>query len=67
MAIIKIRGVLVDILLEISPGVYEPYFITDRKDIKQLIAQCQNSIYVTMKTSLLYYNKFVNSLENEGY
>ena len=67
MAIIKIRGVLVDILLEIAPGVYEPYFITDSKDIKQLIAQCQNSIYVTMKTSLLYYNKFMNSLENEGY
>ena len=40
MAIIKIRVVLVDILLEISPDVYGTYVITDRKGAKQIIVQC---------------------------
>ena len=31
MAIIKIRGILVDILLEIAPLVYGPYVTTDKK------------------------------------
>ena len=62
MAIIDIRGVLVCIMLEIAPYVYGPYVITDHKGVNQLIFQCQNEIYVTMTTSLLYYNKFRKSL-----
>ena len=57
-AIINIRVVLVDILLEISPDVYGPYVITEQKGVKQLIVQCQNAIYGTMMASLLYYKKF---------
>ena len=53
-AIINIRVVLVDILLEISPDVYGPYVITEQKGVKQLIVQCQNAIYGTMMASLLY-------------
>ena len=37
MAIIKIKGILVDILLGISPDVYGPYVITDRKGVNQPI------------------------------
>ena len=54
MAIIKIRGVLVDILLDIASDVYGLYVITDRKVTKQIIVQCQNAIYGTMTESLLY-------------
>jgi hypothetical protein len=32
MAIIKIRGVLVDILVQIAPDVYKPYVTTDKND-----------------------------------
>ena len=67
MAIIKIRGLLLDILLNISPDLYGPYFITDSKGVKQLIFQCQNKIYGTIKARLLYYKKFRKSLEYEGY
>jgi hypothetical protein len=35
MAIIKIRGVLVDILVKIAPDVYKSYVTTDKKGIKQ--------------------------------
>ena len=31
MAIIKIRGVLVDMLVKIAPDVYKPYVTTDKK------------------------------------
>jgi hypothetical protein len=36
MAFIKIRGVLVDILVEIAPDVYMPYVTLDKKGTKQL-------------------------------
>jgi hypothetical protein len=37
MAIIKIRGILVDMLIDIAPDVYSPYVTTDRKGVKQVI------------------------------
>jgi hypothetical protein len=37
MAFIKIRGILVDILVEIFPNVYKPYVSKDKKGMKQLL------------------------------
>jgi hypothetical protein len=62
MAPIKIRGILVDILVEIAPDVYRPYVLKDEKGMKQFLLQCQNALYGTMAASLLYYRKFVKSL-----
>jgi hypothetical protein len=62
MAIIKICGVLVDILVQIAPEVYKSYVTTDKKGTKQLLVQCQNALYGTMVASLLYYRKFTKSL-----
>jgi hypothetical protein len=59
LAIIKIRGILVDMLLEIAPDIYKDFVTTD---FKQLIVQFQNAIYGTMVASLLYYQKFCKSL-----
>jgi hypothetical protein len=67
MAFIKIRGVLVDILVEIAPDVYKPYVSKDKKGVKQLLVQCQNALYGTMVASLLYYCKFVKSLTDIGF
>jgi hypothetical protein len=58
MAIIKICGVLVDILVKIAKS----YVTTDKKGTKQLLVQCQNALYGTMVASLLYYRKFTKSL-----
>jgi hypothetical protein len=66
-ATIKIRGVLVDILLEIAPEVYRPYATIGKNGVKQLIVQCKNAIYGTMVASLLYYCKFTKSLISIGY
>jgi hypothetical protein len=40
MAFIKICGVLVDILVEIAPDVYNSYVSRDKKGMKQLLVQC---------------------------
>ena len=39
----------------------------DRKGVKQLIAQCQNSIYGKIAASLIYHNSYRNILEDEGF
>jgi hypothetical protein len=62
IACIKIRGILVDILVEIAPDVYKSYVLKDKKGSKHLLVQCQNALYDTMVASLLYYRKFVKSL-----
>ena len=67
MAFIKIRGVLVDMLVELAPNVYKTYVSTDKKGIKQLIVQCQNAIYGTMVASLLFYRKLSKSLIRTGF
>jgi hypothetical protein len=67
MAIIKIRGILVDMLLDFAPDTYTPYVTVDKKGVKQLIVQCLNAIYGTMMASLLYYNKFRKSLTKIGF
>ena len=63
MAITKIRGILVDMLLYIFPDFYGPYVNMDRKVIKQLNTQYISAIYGTMIASLLYYFKFCKTLK----
>jgi hypothetical protein len=62
MALIKIQGILVDILVDISPEAYKSYVSKDKKGNKHLLVQCQNALYGKMVASLLYYRKFVKSL-----
>jgi hypothetical protein len=69
MAIIKIRRILVDILVEIAPDVYKKYATTDKNGVRQLLVQCQNALlYGMMVASLLYYRKFtIKSLTEIGF
>ncbi len=67
MAIIKICGVLVNILTNIAPDVYSPYVTKDKKGGKQLVVQAQNAIYGTMVAGLLYYRKFKKTVLREGF
>ena len=67
MAIFKIRGIFVDILVNLAPDVYREFVTTDKKGVKKIVVQCQNALYGTMVTSLLYYHKFVKSLTDIGF
>ena len=62
MAIINIRGILVDMLPDISPDVYGLYVTKERKEIKKLITECMNYIYGTMLENILYYLKCCKTL-----
>jgi hypothetical protein len=62
MAFIKIRGILVEMLVDIAPEAYKLYVSKDKEGNKQLLVQCQNALYGTMIASLLYYWKCVESL-----
>jgi hypothetical protein len=67
MAVIKICGVLVDMLMKIAPDVYGPYVTTDKKGVKQLILQTLNALYGTMVAGLLYYLKFSKTLKRNDF
>ena len=59
--LIKVRGILAEILCDIAPEVYLPYLHEDKYGVKYLILECLNAIYGTMIASLLYYLKFTAS------
>ena len=63
MAIIKIRGISVNMLLDIAPVSYGLYVTMDRKGIKKLITQCMNTIYGTVVAIILYYCKRCKALK----
>ena len=67
MAFINICGVLVDILVEITPDVYNLHVITDKRGVKQFLVQCRTALYGTMVARLLYYRKFTKSLTEVGF
>ena len=67
MALINIRGVLVDILVEIVPDVYKSHVTTNKKGVKQLLVQFQNAMSGTMVERLMYYRKFTKSLTDIGF
>lgn len=62
MVIMKIRGLLADMLVEIAPEVYKPFLTKSG-----LLVQCQNAIYGTMSASLLFYRKISKSLTDVGF
>ncbi len=65
--IIRITGMLDDLLCEIAPDVYKDYVMIGKNGIKQLLVECLNALYGTMVASLLYYKKFTKSLKTKGF
>ena len=65
--ILRLRGVIVDMMLEIAPEVYTESVTIDKRGNKQLLVECTNAIYGTMVAGLLYYRKFATSLKDRGF
>ena len=65
--VIRIRGLVVDMLVKIAPDTYLPFVTEDKKGNKQLLVKCLNALYGTMVASLLYYKKFTASLKRRGF
>ena len=58
MVTIRVRGELVQALLDISPKVYKPYVTKYKKGNLIFLLRCLNAIYRTMIAGLLFYKKF---------
>ncbi len=52
--IARLRGKLVEILVDIAPEVYGTYVWENKKGEKVLLVQCMNALYGTMVASLLF-------------
>ena len=63
--IVRLRGKLVELLVDIALDVYGPYVHKNKKGEKVLLEQCMNALYGTMVASLLFYKNFVTSSRNE--
>ena len=64
--IMKVRGVLVDWLVEINPLTYSPYVVIERGE-KVLYLEILRAIYGMLEASLLWYRKFKKELEEIGF
>jgi hypothetical protein len=64
--VMKITGVLVDLLVNISPEVYGPYVMMD-KHRRVLYVQVLRGLYGMLIVALLWYTDFKNHLEEKGY
>ncbi len=62
----KITGVLVDMLVELNPQLYGPYVVYE-KTRKVLYVRVLRAIYGMLEAALLWYKKFRNELEQEGF
>ena len=62
----KIRGQLVDILVEICPGIYDDYVVGEGKN-KFLYVRMLKALYGMLVSALLYYKKFRKDIESIGF
>jgi hypothetical protein len=62
----KITGVLVDMLVQLCPEIYGPYVVFE-KGMKVLYVQVLRAIYGMLQAALLWYNKFKKDLEGQGF
>jgi hypothetical protein len=65
--IVRLRGVVVDILLEIDYDFYNMYVTINKKGEKVLLVQCMNALYGSMVASLMFYKKLVAALKSYGF
>ena len=64
--IMKITGVLVDMLVELNPDLYESYVVWE-KGKKVLYVQIMKALYGMLQASLLWYKTFRSDLEGYGF
>ena len=53
----EITGVLVDMLVQLSPEIYRPYVVFE-KQRKVIYGQVLKALYGMLQATLLWYNKF---------
>lgn len=65
--VMKIRGDLVTMLVELDPETYQDFVVYDRNNKKMLYVQVLKAIYGMLQSSLLFYKKFSKDLQDYGF
>ena len=66
--ITKIWGALVDIICKISPRIYKPYVMSDKKSREKILyVRMLKALYGMIIASLLYYKKLRKDIESIGF
>lgn len=64
--VMKIRGMLVDMLVQMDPGLYGPKVVMENGK-KVLYTEVLQAIYGMLQSALLSYNKLRENLESDGF
>ena len=64
--VMKIRGLLVDILISLCPGVYEDYVVHEQGQ-KVIYVMMLKALYGMLVSSILFYKKFRKDIESIGF
>ena len=65
--IMKITGVLVDLLVKLSPETYGPYVVKDKNGKRVLYLQVLRALYGMLVAALLWFKMFKSDLEGIGF
>ncbi len=65
--IMKLRGILVDIMCKIAPDLYAPFVHVDSKGRKILYLAVTKAVYGMIQSPMLWYNKFVKDVTENGF
>ena len=64
---IKLDGAMVELLAKINPQFYPKYIILSIKGKPVLYGESRKAIYGTLNASLLFYKKFIKSIQDWGF
>ena len=64
--IMKIKGQLAHILVEVAPEIYEEY-LTEEDGVPVLYVELLKALYRMMESSLLFYKKLVKDIQEQGF
>jgi hypothetical protein len=65
--IIRLDGILAELMVKTAPNIYRKYISTDQKGRPVLYLQAQKAIYGMLKSALLFYRKLVADLRSIGF
>ena len=65
--IMMLKGRLAELMVMVEPSLYRKYVTTDSKGEPILFVQMHQALYGMMRSTLLFYQKFVHDLESKGF
>jgi hypothetical protein len=62
-----LKGRLAELMVQVAPNLYRKYITVDRKGKAILYVKMQKALYGLLRSALLFYNKLVANLEDDGF